>query len=87
MKNKQKTARVFSYQNPVGIDGASDPATCEYIGRFQDGFPMYGLCAADDGTTMKSCWVEDPDGDGTLDTEDDYIYDEDAFNNGESEIA
>ena len=35
---------------------------------------------------MKSCWVEDPDGDGTLDHEDDYIYDDEAFESGECHL-
>ena len=35
---------------------------------------------------MKSCWVEDPNGDGTLDHEDDYIYDSEGFANGDCHL-
>ena len=73
-------------QNPIAIEGADDPSQCVYLGRLEDGFAIHGLCQADDGTTMKSCWVEDPNGDGTLDHEDDYIYDSDGFANGDCHL-
>jgi len=74
--------------------GANDPDECVHIGYMRDGVPVYGFCKDSSGMQMTSCYSLDSDvtttsithvsgtysGLGSVD--DDYYYDEDAFNAG-----